>query len=276
MVGLKLGVQQEVRYSQKGSPYQVTTGDGTTMIQLGHGVLTFAWCAAWFGCVGVFASASGENIRPIICLLLCAAIGGVAAFVSRKGSWRLLHGLAACLLACTGAFQLYSLLDVNPWQLAEYTALGIGVVLLIAAYIGRLQEQDGKPHDAVTLGLLLGSILTVIPLGVGVIVHRGTEGVFLADELGLLTATILMIVTGVALQTKAPVIFGALGLTVYCLILIASIAYFPQVAMGACLALSGGLLFGIGLMASIFRERIIALPSRLKERKGVFQLLSWR
>ena len=42
------------------------------------------------------------------------------------------------------------------------------------------------------------------------------------------------------------------------------------------LAIGGGLLFGAGLALSIFRDRLAALPQKISNREGVFQVLSWR
>ncbi len=46
----------------------------------------------------------------------------------------------------------------------------------------------------------------------------------------------------------------------------------------AALILAGGgaTIFLLGLALSIFRDRLLALPARVKERKGVFQVLGWR
>jgi len=38
----------------------------------------------------------------------------------------------------------------------------------------------------------------------------------------------------------------------------------------------GGLVFGLGLMLSVYRERLLTLPDRIKRREGVFRVLGWR
>lgn len=50
----------------------------------------------------------------------------------------------------------------------------------------------------------------------------------------------------------------------------------PNVAMGVYLAIGGALLFAMGIALSIYRERLLALPSRIQNREGVFRILAWR
>ena len=49
-----------------------------------------------------------------------------------------------------------------------------------------------------------------------------------------------------------------------------------QLAIGVYMALGGGLVFAAGVLLSICRERLLAIPQRLKDRQGVFQVLTWR
>jgi len=38
----------------------------------------------------------------------------------------------------------------------------------------------------------------------------------------------------------------------------------------------GGMIFGSGLVLAIFRDRLLELPNRIKERQGIFRVLTWR
>jgi hypothetical protein len=96
------------------------------------------------------------------------------------------------------------------------------------------------------------------------------------DEAGLVLVTVLMLVTGFSWQLKAPTLFGGIGLVSYLLVLIGMLAIRPNVAMGVYLAVGGGLLFAFGIALSVYRERLLALPSRIQNREGVFSILSWR
>jgi hypothetical protein len=42
------------------------------------------------------------------------------------------------------------------------------------------------------------------------------------------------------------------------------------------MTLGGGTIFLIGLLLSVYRDRLLALPEKFKRREGIFQVLSWR
>jgi len=85
-----------------------------------------------------------------------------------------------------------------------------------------------------------------------------------------------MLVTGYSWQLKAPTMFGGVGLVAYLLVLIGMLAILPNVAMGVYLAVGGALLFAAGIALSIYRERLLALPEKIRGREGLFRVLSWR
>jgi hypothetical protein len=129
----------------------------------------------------------------------------------------------------------------------------------------------------VTLALLLGSILAPAALLVGTLYNRFVlHQASLPDELGLVVVTVVMLVTGYSWQLKAPTLLGGLGLGCYLLVLVGMLAVMPNVAMGVYLAVGGGLLFAVGIALSVYRERLLALPEKIKGREGVFQVLNWR
>jgi hypothetical protein len=42
------------------------------------------------------------------------------------------------------------------------------------------------------------------------------------------------------------------------------------------LAVGGGTIFGFGLLLSIYRDRLLVLPEKIKRREGIFRVLGWR
>ena len=94
--------------------------------------------------------------------------------------------------------------------------------------------------------------------------------------MALLTVTILMVVTGVSWQTKATTLCGGGLLTFYLVVLIVSLAYLPQVAIGVYLALGGAIIFAVGIALSIYREKLLQVSRQISQREGVFQILPWR
>ena len=109
------------------------------------------------------------------------------------------------------------------------------------------------------------------------LMHRwSASGPSLPDEIGLITITMLMVAIGCVLQLRATTTFGGLTLGIYLAVLFAHLAYHPQVAIGVYLAAGGAIIFLTGVVLSIYRDRLLALPSKIANRQGIFQIIDWR
>jgi hypothetical protein len=42
------------------------------------------------------------------------------------------------------------------------------------------------------------------------------------------------------------------------------------------MTIGGGLIFGSGIVLSVYRDRLLTLPAQVKRREGVFRVLTWR
>lgn len=272
------GLSPARRFTAGGDWYTVYEGPGRLLHNIGHGLLSISWLVSWVAAIAVYNHAIEPKIwSPIISLFLSAGLAVLAAFMTSGGTWRHVHAFAAAVLGLTGAFLIYLQLDLDPWQVLEYTTVAVGVVLLIASFIGSLFEEDDQPSDLVTVGLAVGAFCAAIPLFISVLVHRYFEGViFLPDELGFITVGIAMLVLGIMLQTRAPVVVGACSTLAYAIVLIISIFYIPQLTIGVYLAIGGGSIFAVAVLLSVFRERLIAMPGKFARREGAFAWLTWR
>ena len=72
------------------------------------------------------------------------------------------------------------------------------------------------------------------------------------------------------------VVARRLGQLISLVVLVASLAYHPQVAIGVYLAVGGAAVFALGIALSIYREKLLELPERVAKREGVFRILNWR
>jgi hypothetical protein len=169
-------------------------------------------------------------------------------------------------------------IDLSIWRKLEIFLVAAGVILLGAGYIGRFREAAGREsREMITFSLWLGSLLAAVPLIVAVFYQWATTPEFaLYDEFALLTITILMLASGAVWQVKASTLIGGATLTTYLCVLIVSLLYRPNVAIGIYLAAGGALLFVAGLLLAIYRDRLIALPDRIAKREGVFRVMGWR
>jgi hypothetical protein len=138
-------------------------------------------------------------------------------------------------------------------------------------------EQDRTSRSGLaTTGLALGSILATLPLLIAVLANRCTTGLSLPDELALLTVGMGLLVTGVMLEIRATTLAGALALGIHLVVLLISVGMRAQLAVGVYLSLGGGLLFASGVLLSIYRERLLQIPDRIRARTGIFKVLAWR
>jgi hypothetical protein len=49
-----------------------------------------------------------------------------------------------------------------------------------------------------------------------------------------------------------------------------------SVIVGIYLTLGGVLLFGTGLILSVYRDRLLQLPDKIRRREGIFRIFDWR
>jgi hypothetical protein len=173
--------------------------------------------------------------------------------------------------------RLILLVDLSGWQKLEIFCVVLGVGMLVAGHIGWFREENGERNEAVGMGLGLGSVLAALPLVIAVLNYRWADGVpSIIDEMALLTVTILMLVTGLSWKIKATTLWGGSALTVYLVVLVASLAYRPQVAIGVYMAVGGAIVFAVGIVLSICRDKLLEIPEQVANRTGIFRILNWR
>ena len=168
------------------------------------------------------------------------------------------------------------LVELGRWQKLEIFCVAAGVAVLIASDLGMVREKEQR-SDLVSFGLWLGSLLTALPLFIALIYYRFFgASVSLPNELGLLTATIILLVTGYIFQIKSTTLVGGTLLVIHLAVLVVSAGQAAQLAVGAYLAIGGTLLFAFGIGLSIYRERLLSLPERIARREGIFRVIGWR
>jgi hypothetical protein len=151
------------------------------------------------------------------------------------------------------------------------------IAVLVASHIGMFRETEGDRKENVDFGLGLGSILVAATLIVATLYHRWFgAGPSVYDEIALLTLTIPMFVTGMSWKVNSTTMCGSLTLFVYLVVLIVSLAYQPQVAIGIYMAAGGAVVFAIGILLSVFRDKLMEIPEQVANRTGVFRILNWR
>jgi hypothetical protein len=263
-------------FGEQGLRSTAIRGRGLAAYQCGNGILCVALLAAFMQGLAWLAT-RGEGWSGITALLLTIVAAGLAAAVSPESGWRRFYVVAATALAGLLFLRLNLLLNLSGWQKLEIFSVVAGVAMLVAGHLGLFRTEKDPQSDAVSLGLGLGSILAAAPLLISVLYHRWVVGApSVVDEIALLTVTILMTVTGVSWQIKATTMWGGVTLVTYLVVLVAALAYHPQVAIGVYLAIGGAVVFGLGIALSVYREKLLELPEMAAKREGVFRILNWR
>jgi hypothetical protein len=85
-----------------------------------------------------------------------------------------------------------------------------------------------------------------------------------------------MLASGLGWRVRATTLAGGGALLLYVAVLVASLAYQPQVVIGFYQAAGGALVFAAEIALSVYRDRSLHLPVRVAQRRGVCQVLNWR
>jgi len=221
-------------------------------------------------------------IKPIpeltlVAILLTAAMSMAASMFSQSLMSRGWHRFASIMIASAILLAWIRSIHLADYQKLELVLEACGIAWLIAGFAGRLKETGETRQPGVTWALWLGSLLATLPVFYCALMHRlWSNAPSLGDELGLITVTVLMVAIGCVLQIRSTTSVGGAALGLYLAVLFGNLVYHPQIAVGVYLAAGGGIIFLTGVLLSIYRDRLLSLPSKIAQREGIFQLIDWR
>lgn len=215
-----------------------------------------------------------------------AVIGVAAAMMTRTHEGR--YGLiAVTVLQLVVAGLTVNAISVLSFpQRLELLSVAVGTCLLVIGHLGwRRETADGLPESEtrgtfVDANLWLGSLLATVPLTLGLLFTRGAGGDawwIMLHEIGVLTIGLTLVGSGVLCRLRATTLAGVGALTVYLVSLIALVDLPDQLQnVAVYLMAGGGVLFGGAVLLSVYRDRILAIPDRIRDGQGVFAVLKWR
>jgi hypothetical protein len=245
----------------------------------GNALLSLAFVA---GALIVLSRLIAETAkRDVLVLLLFAliAIGLAALALVRQPAWRRWYATTAIVNAALIVLVLAILGTLTPGEKLEIAATSIGLLLLVVGHVGWFREQE-RHDDLVTLSLVLGSLLMTVPLSIAVLYCRYTRAFdtfHTINEVGMLVAGLVLLATGFMFQIKSTTLSGAFMSVLYLVSLVLYLTVPKQLQTTAVyIMVGGGTFFAIGLLLSLYRDRLLALPERIKRREGVFRVLTWR
>jgi hypothetical protein len=208
-------------------------------------------------------------------LAVLTLISLLAMALVRDEAWRRWHVVTAVGQAALCFLGITVLSELSPGQKLEIFSVSVGFMLLVAGHVGWYREQE-RQSDLVSLSLLLGSVLLGAPLAVATVIDRSQDHFLLLNELGFLAAAVLLVTTGFVFQLRSTTLVGALLTSLYFLTLLVFVPWSRLNYVAVFIMAGGGTLFVLGLVLSVYRDRLLALPEQIKQRKGMFRVLGWR
>jgi hypothetical protein len=218
--------------------------------------------------------------RLVGLLAVLALLSLLAAALVRQYAWRRWYIVVAITEALLLLITLQILSLLTPWEKIELFCVIVGVGMLVLGHVGWYREQSAhRQNDLVSFSLVFGSLLAGLPLAIATLVHRFfLNQVAPLHEIGLLAVAIAMLVSGFLFQLRATTLTG--GTLLVCEVVMLLVAAFMKIEaqkyIAVFLAAGGAVIFLTGLLLSIYRDRLLALPEKMKRREGVFRVLAWR
>jgi hypothetical protein len=164
---------------------------------------------------------------------------------------------------------------------AELVSILSGTALMAMGYIAWAREEDERDGMA-TMGLTCGSLLLSVPLAIGLVAERLADastsaGWGLFHEAGVIIAGIILLGSGLLCRVRATTLAGTVLFAVHLGSLVTLIQWPEQLLNVSVLMMAGGgTFFGTAVLLSIYRDRLMMLPDRIREGQGMFGVLKWR
>jgi hypothetical protein len=203
------------------------------------------------------------------------AISLLALVLVRHAAWRRWYVVTTISQAALTFLGVTVLSELSLWQKLEIFSVAVGLLLLAVGHIGWYREQE-RENDMVSLSLLLGSLLVGVPLAVATLIDRSHDHFIALNEFGFLAAAVLLLTSGFLFQLKTTTLNGSALTALYFVTLLIYVPWSRLNAVAIFITVGGGTLFALGLLLSVYRDRLLTLPDRVKRREGVFRVLTWR
>lgn len=253
---------------------------GGTVRPIGDGLVTLAGLGTLLLTINTVAAGSAA-FGDVPFLLGMLSLVGVASACS-VGGWRRSHLSLAATLGCAAAVVVHVTSPLTLPQRVELIAVLLGLPVLAASHAGWWRERAVDRDGEVTLGLWVGSFLVAAPLTIGLLLNRllteSGGGAWLAGhEPVALAAALALLGSGCLCRVRATTLTGAAMTAIYLVTLVAYVDVPDRLQhVAVYLIAGGGTLFGTAAALSVYRDRLLAIPGRIRDREGVFGVFDWR
>ncbi|QDT36607.1 hypothetical protein [Stratiformator vulcanicus] len=215
-------------------------------------------------------------------LLPMAGVLGLGCLCPTNVAWRQSLIAAAASQVGLSLIILHNFSELNLYQRLEVLSILIGVGHLLFGHVGWSREREDERDVKVTYAFTVGSLLTIVPLLIGMIHARlrpdevGTAW-RVAHEIAPLVFGLLLLAAGLMTRVRVTTLAGGVALATYVLSLVFHIQLPEQLQTTAVyLMIGGGAFFTAAVVMSIYRDRLVSVTERARNHEGVFKVLSWR
>jgi hypothetical protein len=251
-----------------------SSGLANAAFQSANVLLSLSFIAAVF--MGLSRMASKEIHWPFVGLCLTLTLISLLAIgLVKDAPWRRWYVVTTVAQALLTFLAIQILSDLSIGRKLEIFGVVAGLALLIVGHIGWYREQE-RHNDVVSSALLLGSILAGLPLLIATCIDRWDDQPRIPDEIGFFCVGVLLFATGFMFRLRATTMAGAVYTVAYFALLLLFVPWKQLNAVALTITIGGGALFGTGLLLSVYRDRLMTLPDRIKHREGIYRVLSWR
>ena len=223
-------------------------------------------------------SADGPLLFVMGAMLACTTL---VSFLTKDDYWR--TAFRALIVAIIGSSVCVfdGFLNMNGWHRAELCSMLVGVALLVMGHVAWSREKEGEEDDVATASLIMGGLLFAVPMVVGLVLYRTGASPDtqwrLFHEVGAIVGSLALLGSGLLCRLRITTVTGASILAAYVVSLATLIRWPSQLQnVSVVMMIGGGLFFGTALLMSIYRDRLVSLPRKVRDGEGLFKVLKWR
>ena len=215
------------------------------------------------------SSITGPLMLVMLVLFACTA---TVTLLTKDHTWRTTFRALIVAIAGSTLCILDGWLQFDGWHRLEIVCILGGAFLIALGHVAWYRENENDRDETATVSLMTGSILVVLPLAVGLLFHRliGSENIAWQQfhEIGSIACGLLLLGSGLLCRLRSTTLAGGSLLAIYLASLIVLIRLPSQLQnISVCMMVGGGAFFAIAFLMSIYRDRLVSLPSADSERQ---------
>ena len=211
-------------------------------------------------------------------VLVCTTL---VSFLTKSVAWRTTFRALIAAIIGSSLCVFDGFLKIDGWHRGEICSLVAGAALLALGHVAWAREAEGKQDDVATISLFFGCLLFVVPLAIGLMIYRtgdlAESNWRLFHEIGAIVGGLSLLGAGLLCKVRSTTIAGGSLIAVFVMSLVTLVRWPDQLhSVSVVMMVGGGAFFAVALLMSLYRDRLLSLPNRIRAGEGVYRVLKWR